>query len=482
MDEGTIKKRASIGVMSLILRTGILKIISFIGSIILARLLIPADFGIYAIVSFIVTFFGTFTNAGLGASLIRKSTVTNKELTTAFTTQQILTGTVCIIIIVIAPLFNLIWKTSTTIEWLVRIMVISFFINSLGVVPTIQLERELKYNKLVVSDVLRSVSYTFTSVILAYSGYGVWSFILGAFVSSILGTISLFIISPWHISIGIDKKSLKEMLSFGVVFQAGVVVSLVYTSVTPVLVGVLAGATGLGYVVFADATIQFPLIFVYAYQRVTFPTFSYLKDNKETYRKAIEKSIRYASYFLYPLFFIILTTASFFIPIIFGNKWMPALPVIYISLVYLMIYPMIVPSNSMFFVAGKPGIVLSITTAMAIITWAAGIPLILYFGFIGLPLANLFNALIWKYQYDEMKKIIDFKIYRNMYPAFLSALGAGIIIYVITLFVNMNFIMLVLTGAFGLLIYLLFLYGFEGKKLIVEIKNIYLLLIKKETL
>jgi PST family polysaccharide transporter len=480
IDEGTIKKRASVGIISVSLRTAVTKLISFIGSIILARLLIPEDFGIFAIVSFIVTFFGTFADVGIGASLIRKSTVRKEELTTVFTVQQILVGAFCIIIVIIAPLFGFIWKTSVSMEWLIRVMVISFFITSLGVVPTIQLERELKYNKLVLPDILRTISYTCISVFLAYLGYGVWSFVIGAIVGSAASTISLFATSPWRISVGIDKKILRELIGFGAIYQAKGVMDLLNTAIAPIVVGILVGATGLGYIKWAESIVYLPILIIYAFTRVAFSTFSRLRDNEELYRKAIEKSIRFAGYVLYPIFFIILATAPVFTRIIFGSKWMPALPVIYIETVFYTTFPIFTPSMAMFLVGSKPKVALNLTIICTIINWVTAIPLIAYFGFVGWPLAICFSCLTFKYQYDEMKKIIDFKIFRNIYPAFLSALGAGVIIYyIITLFVNMNFVTLMLTGLSGFLIYLLFLYGFEGKKLIAEIKNIYLSLTKK---
>ena len=104
LDLSEISHRAVSGVMVLTIRKFLLKAVNYLGSIILARLLAPEIFGIFAIVSFIITFFGFFSDVGLGAALIqKKDKLSSKDLAVTFTLQQILVVTVTGLIWLAAP-------------------------------------------------------------------------------------------------------------------------------------------------------------------------------------------------------------------------------------------------------------------------------------------------------------------------------------------------------------------------------------------
>jgi len=148
LDLSEISHRAVSGVMVLTVRKFLLKAVNYIGSIILARLLLPEIFGIFAIVSFIITFFGFFSDVGLGAALIqKKEKLSNKDLSVTFTLQQILVVSVTILIWLTAPLFAAKYNLGLQGVWLLRVFSLSLFLTSLKTIPSILLERKLQFKR-----------------------------------------------------------------------------------------------------------------------------------------------------------------------------------------------------------------------------------------------------------------------------------------------------------------------------------------------
>jgi len=126
-----ISHRAVSGVMVLTARKFVLKGVNYLGSIFLARLLAPEIFGVFAIISFIITFFSFFSDIGLGASLIqKKEKLTRQDLAVTFTLQQMLVLAVTLIIWLTAPIFSGKYNLGVQGIWLLRVFSLSLFLTS----------------------------------------------------------------------------------------------------------------------------------------------------------------------------------------------------------------------------------------------------------------------------------------------------------------------------------------------------------------
>src|SRR3989344_8584091 len=208
-----ISRRAVSGVMVLTIRKFLLKAVNYLGSIILARLLAPEIFGIFAIVSFIITFFGFFSDVGLGAALIqKKDRLSHKDLAVTFTLQQILVVVVTLLIWLSAPFFAGKYNLGNEGIWLLRVFSLSLFLTSFKTIPSILLERGLRFSRLIWPEVVEVVSFQIIAVTMAYLNFGVWSFIAALLVRSFLGTMVLFYLSPWRVSFAWDQVIAKRLV------------------------------------------------------------------------------------------------------------------------------------------------------------------------------------------------------------------------------------------------------------------------------
>src|SRR3990167_3963056 len=413
LDLSEISHRAVSGVMVLTVRKFLLKAVNYIGSIILARLLLPEIFGIFAIVSFIITFFGFFSDVGLGAALIqKKEKLDNKDLSVTFTLQQILVVSVTILIWLTAPLFAAKYNLGLQGTWLLRVFSLSLFLTSLKTIPSILLERKLQFKRLIWPEVVEVISFQVIAVVLAYMGFAVWSFIVALLVRSFFGAIVLFYLSPWKISFAWDKTIAKRLVSFGIPYNLNGFIATIKDAVMPVFVGAVSGAAAVGYLNWALTFSKLPILFMSDIFRVNFPTYARIQHDKERLSKAISKTIRFTNLFLFPAVFMLAATAKPIVTLIFTDKWLPALPAFYLHLLGILVVGISNTFMDTFWAMGKTKIAVKLLVVYTVLNWATSVPLVYRYGFIGAMAGSVIVLLVslpltWYY----MRKLVPLNLF-----------------------------------------------------------------------
>ncbi|MBU1500334.1 oligosaccharide flippase family protein [Patescibacteria group bacterium] len=472
LEVSEISRRAVSGVMVLTLRKFALRAISYLGGIFLARLLAPEIFGIFAIISFVINFFAFFSDVGLGAALIqKKDQLTKKDLAVTFTLQQILVVVVVLIIYLSAPFFSLKYHLGQQGIWLIRIFSLSLFLTSLKTIPSILLERKLKFNRLIWPEVVEVISFQILAVGLAWLGFGIWSFIIGLLVRSVLGVIVLYLISPWRPSLAWDSRIAKKLVSFGLPFQLNGFIATIKDAVMPIFVGAVSGAAAVGYLNWALTFSKLPILFMSDIFRVTFPTYSRIQHDTLLLKKAIEKTIRFTNLFLFPAVFLLAAAAKPIITIIFTDKWLPALPAFYIHLFGILVVGITNTFMDSLWALGKTKIAVKLLIIFTIVNWAASVPLVYLLGFNGAMIGSVIVLyvslpLTWYY----IRKIVKVEVIKHIWPAFIASLISGLLVYQFVGHFATNLINLLLVLFAGGLIYLGLLFMMEKQKLIADVR------------
>ena len=462
-----ISHRAVSGVVVLTVRKFGLKAISYLGSIMLARLLAPEIFGVFAIVSFIITFFAFFSDVGLGAALIqKKESLTPKDLAVTFTLQQILVVAVVLLIYALSPLIAAQYALGEGGVWLIRIFSVSLFLTSLKTIPSILLERRLKFGLLILPEIVEVVAFQVLAVGLAYLGFGVWSFIIGLLVRSFLGTLVLFWVSPWRPRFAWDLKIAKRLVSFGVPFQLNGFIATIKDAVMPVFVGAVSGAAAVGYLNWALTFSKLPILFMSDIFRVTFPTYARIQHDRERLAKAISKTIRFTNLFLFPAVFMLAATAKPIVTLIFTDKWLPALPAFYLHLLGILVVGISNTFMDTFWAMGKTKIAVKLLVIYTVLNWATSVPLVYRYGFIGAMAGSVIVLLVslpltWYY----MRKLVPLNLFGQLWPAFTAGGLAGLITFGAS-GMAVNLVSLLTLMFAGGLIYLGLLWLFDRRQLI----------------
>ncbi|HTV53421.1 MAG TPA: oligosaccharide flippase family protein [Terriglobia bacterium] len=424
--------------------------------VLLARLLSPSEFGVFGIVTFGLAFLTVFADVGLGASLIRQSAEpTENEYRTMFGAQQLLVSAAAITLWLASARIALAYRLPPHDAIVFQLVAVSFFVSSFQTIPSIRLERHLEFNKLALMETVQSFTYNAVTVIAAYAGLGALSFGLGLLVRSVSGAALINWLSPWKIRWRLDLRLVRSHLRFGLPYQGISVVSLIKDSITPLFVGLLVGTAGVGYITWAIMVAGYPAISLMVFQRIYLPAFSRMQNQRDKLVHFVERALLGTNAFTAPLAVLTLVLVRPVTVLIFGAKWLVALPLFYLFWFSGILGPSSTPVIGLLNALGFSAVTFSFALTWMIATWVLGAPLIWLMGTLGFGVALIGVELTALPMFRLAQRRLPFRIFSVIWPvwAVASLMGAGI--YVVQHFLPVaNLLMLATYGALGLFMYM----------------------------
>lgn len=430
LDIATIKKKSYSGIVALTSRTFLLQLLAFAATFLLTIFLSPSVFGVFYVVSAIISFLGYFSDIGLAAALIqKKEELTGDDLTTTFTIQQLLVGILTIIALAASPAVASYYRLDTDGLWLFCALVISFFLSSLKTIPSVLLERKLNFQKLVIPQIAETVGFYVVAVVLAWRGFGVASFTWAVLTRGIIGLVVMYILAPWHIGLGISRIVAKRLIKFGLPFQTNSLLALVKDDLLTVFLGRVLPFAEVGYIGWAKKWAEVPLrLIMDSVMRVTFPAFSRIQEAKEVLGRAIERTLFGLSLLVFPISVGLL----FFIrPLIDAvpryEKWEPALFSFYLFTIGAAVSSLSTPLTNALNAIGKIKTTLLLMIMWTTTTWVLTVLFVRLFGFNGVALALLIiTSSLW-IVIHVMKQYAAFSFWKSVRTALLGVLIQGFV-------------------------------------------------------
>jgi len=465
-----VKRRSVSGVLSLISRTFIIQIISFVATLALTIFLDPNTYGIFYLVSSVVNFLAYFSDIGLAAALIqKKDAVTKEDLSTSFTVQQILVISLLAILFILSPYIKTAYQIDDSGMYLLYAMGISLFLSSLKTIPSIMLEREIKFNKLILPQVLETLAFNGVAVYFAWKGLGVNAFSLAVLSRGIVGLVAMYLVYPWKPLIGIHRGSLTALLRFGLPYQANTFLAMLKDDGMTIILTKIIGTQGLGYIGWASRWAGLPLrIIMDNLTKVSFPTFARLQHDPAKLARAVEVSLKYMCLAAFP----ILAGIGFMaIPIIniiprYG-KWLPAVIPLYIYL-YNSAWASI--STSLTNLLNATGHIKSTFKLMIMwtaLTWATMPLLSLKFGYMGVAYATGIIATSSFVTIMMSKKFVDFNLSSIISTPMISTAIMSAFLFVATQFTT-SIVSVVATVIISAVVFTMSVYLLEGKEFFIS--------------
>jgi len=295
----------------------------FIVIIILARLLYPEDFGLVGLAAVFVGFINAINELGLSAAIIQKKNIEEVHLSTSFW-ASVGTGIILFLFTVLASPYVADFFNEDLVESILIITSIGFIIGSFSVVHRAQLEKKLEFKKISIIDIITACCSGIVSIIMAFTGYGVWSLVVGGLFGNFIGVIILWKIIPWRPSLTFSFTHFKELFNFGVNVMGSRILNYIESNVDYIIIGKMLSTLAFGYYSFAYNLVLFPLRKVsMIVTRVVFPAFSIIQDDNETLKKGYLKIVRYISLITFPMLSGLFIVAPEFITVVYGTKWAP---------------------------------------------------------------------------------------------------------------------------------------------------------------
>jgi len=304
------------------------RLMNLVISMVLARLLIPDDFGLFAGATLIIGIVSAFGEMGIREALIYRSDHSGGLTETAFVLGLCLGSIQWLVIFALAP-FGVEFIDDERVVDVLRVLAFFPLIGALAVVPDALIQRRLNFRRRYQSDLMAIIVKTGLAITLAYHGHGVWSLVFAQLASMFTRTLTLWLFSGWSPSCRLAIDKVRMILGYGIHILAVNLMTLLATRSDQFFIASILGQEALGFY-FIGATVPEVLLlnFSLVLTRVIFPTFAAVKDSNDALVNGLQSTIRYAAFFTVPMALGMVAVAPEMTLVLFGEQWLPCIPLV----------------------------------------------------------------------------------------------------------------------------------------------------------
>lgn len=297
------------------------QVVSFIVSIVLARLLAPDDYGVIAIIIIFINIANVFAESGLGTALIQKKVVDNKDFSTIFYFNIIFSVFIYLVLFSIAPIVADFYN-NTFITLLLRVLGIRIIFSSVNSVQKAYVSKTLQFKRFFFSTITGTIFSAILGIGLAYSGAGAWSLVAQYLSNVIIDTVVLWFTVKWRPGLYFSFDRLKVLLSYGIKILFTSLINEIFIQSKSLIIGKVYTASDLAYF---NKGQQFPATITNgigtAINSVMFPVMSKNQDSIERVKQMLRKTLSNLSLFLTFSMFFLATIAPSLIPLLMTERW-----------------------------------------------------------------------------------------------------------------------------------------------------------------
>jgi len=294
-------------------------------TLVVIRLLEPADYGLMAIAIMVVYFCNLVGELGMGAALIQKDEIDKRTTRQIFGLVLLFTSLLFALLFAASPLIAIFFQDVRLVS-IIRVLSAQFLIGAFAVIPRSFMQRELDFKRKSIVDLSSTIVGSLCTLSLALSGFGVWALVWGYIALNIVLTIGLNIIHPYI------KRPLFSFAGMERIFHFGGFITLeralwyFYSNADVFIIGKLLGKNLLGHYSVAMNLASLPMQKIMGtVNQVAFPSYSTIyRNNKEDVGKYLLKSVRVMSFLSFPVLFGMSSVAPEIVGTFLGEKWQAA--------------------------------------------------------------------------------------------------------------------------------------------------------------
>ena len=326
MTDSNIKNKTVTGFFWQLSQKVLCQVVSFGISVVLARLLLPSDYGVIAICSMFLVLTGIFIGGGLGTALVQKKNADDIDFCTVFYSGLVLSIVVYLAVFFAAPYIAIFFKNEQ-ITAVIRVLALAMPIGTLSGVQNAFVSKQMIFKKFFYSSLIGTIASGAVGLGMALTGFGVWALVGQNLVSTITNTLVLFCIIDWHPKLIFSYERFKQLFSFGWKMAVVNILTTFFYQLKGYVIGYKYSAAQLAYYNRGEGL---PGILYNningTISDVLFPALSQLQDDKEALKRALSRAMRISSFFLIPALFGVAAISDKLVIIIFSEKWAPSIP------------------------------------------------------------------------------------------------------------------------------------------------------------
>lgn len=438
--------------------------IQFIVQILLARILLPQDYGLISLVTIFITIANVFVQSGFNTALIQKKDADEVDFSSVFYLSLGVSIIMYILTFFGAPLVADFYR-EPELTIVLRVLAITLFLGALNSIQNAVVAKRMQFKKLFFSSLGASLISGVAGIILAYLGFGVWALVFQQIFSQASITIILWFTVKWRPMIVFSIKRVKGLFHYGSKILASSLINTIYMNLTNLVIGKIYTPEVLGMYNRGE---QFPQLIVNningSIQSVMLPTLSSEQDNKERIKNIVRRSIVTSSFIIFPALVGLSAIAEPAVRIILTDKWLPCVPFLQIFCFTYALIPIHTANLQAINAIGRSDIFLKleiyrnvISIIILIITIPYGIYAIAWGELVGLIISSFINA-------HSNSKLINYSYKEQLEDVILSFILSvimGLIVYSINLLNITPLLTLIIQIVVGIVIYVSISYLFK---------------------
>lgn len=315
------------------------QLVTFIVSIVLARILDPKDYGTIALVTVFTTILQVFVDSGLGTALIQKKNADDLDFSSVFYFNFI----VCIILYVgmfiAAPYIALFYK-DTTLTPVIRVISLTIVISGVKGIQQAYVSKNMLFKRFFFSTIGGTIFSAVLGIAMAYMGYGVWALVAQQLSNTAIDTLILWLTVKWRPKKMFSYERLKGLFSFGWKLLISSLLDTAYNNLRNLIIGKLYSSSDLA---FYNQGEKFPKVIVMnintSIDSVLLPTMSIEQDNPERIKQMTRRAIKTSTYVMAPLMMGLAFCAEPIVRLVLTDKWIFCIPFLRIFCITYMFWP-----------------------------------------------------------------------------------------------------------------------------------------------
>ena len=306
------------------------QIVTFVVSIVLARILEPADYGVVSLVTVFITIANVFVSDGLGSALIQKKEADALDFSSALYFNILFSIFLYGVLFVIAPfLAKFFGEGYEILSPILRVLGLRIIVASINSVQQAYVSRKMIFQKFFWATLFGTIASAFVGIWMAYHGYGAWALVGQYLTNTTVDTIVLAIVLGEKPNLAFSFKRVRKLFDYGIKILGSGLLVAVYTEVRSFIIGKVYTSSDLA---FYDKARQFPSLFVnnivVTMSAVLFPKMASEQDDLKHVKATAKQSIRFTSYLMCPLMFGLAAVAESLVRFLLTDKWLSCVPLL----------------------------------------------------------------------------------------------------------------------------------------------------------
>lgn len=312
---------------------------SFVISILLARLLLPKEYGIIAIVMVFINLANVFVTDGFGEALVNKRDSNETDYSTIFFCSLFCSIFFYIVIFFVAPYIASFYEMPL-LKNLLRVLALKLPVSAISTVQHAYVSRKMIFKKFFFSTLWGTLISGGVGIFMAYANFGVWALVAQYLLNTLIDTIVLFITIQWKPKFLFDLRSAREMVGYGWKITISSLVNALYGEVRSLLIGKMYSSSELAYY---NRGNQFPSLVItnvdVAIGKVVFPAMTKMNEQREQMKRVGRRALKTTAFLVFPLMTGLFVVADPLVKILLTDKWKFCIPFLRYSCIYYMCQP-----------------------------------------------------------------------------------------------------------------------------------------------